>query len=126
MPIISQGKGEVTSLNSKTSHLDSEHYDVIKDGDLVPGDCVSTNQYECRVKGRLPSTRGREDHHKMYCGGTLFNDHVSSKIDVFHQVSLGSTDTVRSKHVYEQRAADVGVKIIKYRGDNGVYKSKEF
>ena len=92
----------------------------------MTGDCVSTDQYECRVKGSLPNTRGREDPQKIYCGGTLFNDHASSKIDVYHQVSLGASDTVRSKHDYEQRADEVGVKVIKYRGYNGVYKSKEF
>ena len=62
----------------------------------------------------------------MYCGGTLFNDHASSKIDVYHQVSLGASDTIRSKELYEQKAEEVGVKIQSYRGDNGVYKSKAF
>ena len=113
-PSCLRGKWGATPLNRKTSHPDSEHYDVTKDRDLIPGDCVHTYQYECRVKGRLPNTRGREDPHKMYCGSTLFNDHASSKIGIFHQVSLGDPDNVRSKHVYEQRAADVGVKIIKY------------
>ena len=63
---------------------------------------------------------------EKYCGGTLFSDHASSKIDVFHQVSLGATDTVRSKNAYEIQAAEMGVRIQHYRGDNGVYKSKEF
>ena len=45
---------------------------------------------------------------------------------MFHQVSLGATDTVRSKGLYEQEAADMGVEILSYRGDNGVYKSKKF
>ena len=40
---------------------DPEHADVIKDGDLLPGDTVSTDQYECRVRGRLPNTRCKED-----------------------------------------------------------------
>ncbi len=87
---------------------------------------MSTDQYECRIKGRLPNTRGKEDPQKMYCGGTLFSDHASSKINVFHQVSLGATDTVRSKNLYEQESAEMGVKVSTYRGDNGVYKSKEF
>ena len=62
----------------------------------------------------------------MYCGGILFNDHVSSKINVFRQFSLGASDTIRSKSTYEQRAANVGVKILAYRGDNDVYKSQDF
>ena len=73
---------------------------------MKPGDTVSTDQYECRVKGRLPNTRGQEDPAKMYCGGTLFNDHASSKIDVFHQVSIGASDTLRSKGEFEQKAEE--------------------
>ena len=96
---------------------------MVKNGDLKPGDIVSTEQYECRLKGRLLNTRGKEDPHKMYCRGTLFNDHDSSNIDVYHQVSLGDADTMRSKHLYEQHTDNIGVKFIKYRWNNGVYKS---
>ena len=103
-----------------------DYIDTIKDGDLLPGQTVSTDQYECRVKGRLPNTRGREDPHKMYCGRTLFNDHASSKINVYQQVSLGASDTIRSKELYEQKAEEVGVKVLTYRGYNGVYTSKAF
>ena len=72
---------------------------MIKDEDLLTGATVSTDQRECRIKGRLLNTRGKEDPQKIYCGGTLFSDHASSKINVFHQVLLGATDTVRSKNL---------------------------
>ena len=62
----------------------------------------------------------------MYCGGTLSSHHTSSKIDVYHQVSLGAFDTIRSKELYKQTDVEVGVKALKYRGDNGVYKTKAF
>ena len=32
----------------------------MKDGGLQPGDRVSTDQYECRIKGILPYTKGKE------------------------------------------------------------------
>ena len=48
------GKGGHTSLQSMKNTENYEHTDVIKEGDLFPGDCVSTDQYECQVKGRLP------------------------------------------------------------------------
>ena len=85
----------------QTSTPNPDHADVIKDDDLLPGDTVSTDQYECRIRGRFSNTRGKEDPQNMYCGGTLFSDHASSKIDVFHQVSLVASDTVRSKNEYE-------------------------
>ena len=52
-----RGKGGITPIGSKTSVPNPKHSDVIKEGDLMPGDTVSMNQYECRVKCRLPNTR---------------------------------------------------------------------
>ena len=48
----------------------------------------------------------------MYFGGTLFNDHASSQIQVYHEVSLGTSDTIRSKQQYELEAGSAGVKIL--------------
>ena len=103
-----------------------EHTNVIKDGDLLPGDCVSTDQFECRVKGRLLGSKGKEDPSKMYSGGTVFVDHASSTIIIYNQVSLGASDTVRSKEIYELWAAKHGVSMKCYRGGNRVYKTKMF
>ena len=103
-----------------------EHTDVIKNEHLLPGDCISTDQYECRVKGRLPNSKGKEDPEKMYSGGTVFVDHASGVIKIHHQVSLGASDTVRSKELHELWASEHGVSIKSYRGDNGVYKSELF
>ena len=89
-----------------------EHADVIKESHLHPGDCVSTDQYECRVKGSLPNTRGKEDSQKMYSGGTIFVDYASGVIKIHHQVSLGDSDTVRSKEFHELWAAEHGVSIV--------------
>ena len=121
-----RGKGRRTSLESSIGSPTVEHADVIKEGHLLPGDCISTDQYECRVKGRLPNTRGKEDPQKMYCGGTVFVDHASGVIKIHHQVSLGESDTVRSKELHELWAAEHGVSVKSYRGDNGVYKSQLF
>ena len=94
--------------------------------DLLPGYCASTDQYEFRLKGRLKNTRVKEDPQNMYCGGTIFVDHATSKIDVMHQVSLGASDIVRNKELYEQEAMKYGVTFKSYRGDNGVFKSQVF
>ena len=58
--------------------------------------------------------------------GQLFVDHRSGKIDVYHQVSLGASDTIRGKELYEQSAAKSSVQIQHLRGDNGVYISDAF
>ena len=54
-----RGKGGIILIDSKSFILNPDHSDVIKEGDLMPGDTVSTDQYEYRVKGRLPNTRGK-------------------------------------------------------------------
>ena len=79
--------------------------------------------YTCRVKGRLTNTRGQEDLAKIYCGGTLFNDHASSKIDVYHQVSLGASNTIRSKGLYKQQAEEVEVNFFTHTEETTVFTS---
>ena len=78
-----------------------EHTDDIREGNSLPGDCMSTDQFECRIKGRLPNYRGKEDPYKMYCGETVFVDYASGVIKIHHQVSLCAFDTVRSKELHE-------------------------
>ena len=62
----------------------------------------------------------------MYCGGTVFIDHTSGVIKVYHQVSLGASDTVRIKDLHELWEFGLGTNIHIYRGNNGVYKSTLF
>ena len=57
-------KGILISIQDKISTPNIKRSDVIRNSDLIPGDCVITDQYECRVKGRLPNTRGCEDPDK--------------------------------------------------------------
>ena len=78
------GKGRTGLKNSK-GVLNEEHTHVVKEGDLLPGDCVSTDQFEYRVKGSFPASRGKEDPQNMYSGGTVYVDHASSPIHVYNQ-----------------------------------------
>ena len=107
-------------------HQKPTRSNVIKENDLLLGDTVSIDQYECQVKGQLPNSWGKEEPHKMYCGGILFVDHASGMVQVFHQISLGASDTIRSKEYYETQAHDMEVKIKHYIGDNGVFKTQPF
>ena len=121
-----RGKGKLTSVNSKRSTYNLIHIDVIKKGNLKPGMSISTDQYECRVRGRFPHTKGKEDPLKMYEGDTLFGDHTSGWIRVYNQVSLGESDTLRSKHAFELEGEASNHMIRHYHSDNGVYTSKYF
>ena len=98
----------------------------IRADDLQPGQCVSVDQYESTVRGRLPHTRGREAHRDRYCGGTIFIDHATGLVKAYHQVSLGASDTLRSKRKFEQEARFCDVYVEKYHADNGIFTSEEF
>ena len=78
------------------------------------------------MKGRLPHSKGKEDPERMYSGGTIFVDHASQYIDLYCQVSLGASDTIRSKELHEFKASEHGTQVKSYHGDNKVFKSKLF
>ena len=52
-------------------------------------------------------------------------DEASGFIHVQHQVSLGVNETEKGTHLFEREAVTYSVVIKGYRGDNGVYKTKE-
>ena len=55
------GKRRLTSMHNIMSKPTVEYSDVIQEGNILSGDCVNTDQYECRLKGWLPNKRGKED-----------------------------------------------------------------
>jgi len=120
------GKAKLQSMGNKSSTPNVDHIDVIKNNDLAPGIRVSSDQYVCRIKGRLPYSRGQEDPKEMFSGGTIFVDHGSGFIRNYNQVGLGATDTIHSKELFELEADGMGVAVHSYHADNGIYKSKEF
>ncbi len=100
--------------------------DGIRAKDMHPGDCVSVDQYESTVRGRHVKTLGKEKEKYRFCGGTLFYDHASAYIGVYHQASLSSADTIQSKQSWERDALMCGHEIKKYRTDNGIFTSKAY
>jgi hypothetical protein len=112
--------------NVSTEVKDKSKEMSLKRDDLHPGDCVSIDQYESRVRGRLSTSRGNEQAHTQYCGGTIFADHASGFLSVQHQVTLGGSDTVRSKRSFEQECREYQVSVHEYHGDNGVFKAESF
>ena len=119
---IARAKRRSTETSTTVTH----HEQLLKIGDLKPGSCVSIDQYESAVRGRLPNSRGKESFGTKYAGGTIFCDHASGFIQCFHQVSLRASDTLISKRAFERIAKTCGKQILKYHGDNGTFKSKEF
>ena len=76
---------------------------------VQPGDRISSDQYEVRLKGRTLSTS--KDQNQMYNGGTMFIDHASGKVFAYHQISLRAGETLISKRCLEKEAHDHGIVI---------------
>jgi hypothetical protein len=118
------GKQERTSKAGTKTISTPDGY--LKLNKLEPGDLVFSDQYESRLEGRQFTARGHSLSSQKYRGGTLFCDAASGKVSVIHQVGLTGTETVQAKLQFEREAASVGVSVLDYCTDNGIYTSKEF
>ncbi len=98
----------------------------LKKNILRVGAMVSSDQFICSTPGRLPQTYGKESENSKYIGGTIFIDEASGKVFLENQVSTNATETIKAKNKFEREASRFGIKILGYRADNGIYKSKEF
>ena len=119
---LARARRRSTEVSTTTVHQEA----LLKTQHLVPGVCVSIDQYESSVRGRLPNSRGKESFGLKYCGGTIFCDHASGYVQAFHQVSLRTADTLISKRAFERIAQSCGVRVDAYHGDNGTFKSQDF
>ena len=81
---------------TKTTPLPDKHMHL-RANDILPGDCVSIDQYMSSLPGRLAHTFGKEKKKDRYCGGTLFVDHASGLVHLRHQESLRVGETLVSK-----------------------------
>ena len=95
----------------------------IRGNDLRPGDCFSVDHYICHEKDRLPDTAGKEKDTKRYSGGFIAVNHASAYVHVDHQVSLRAGETLQCKARLQTFANEYGVRIKKYRSDNGIFAS---
>ena len=98
----------------------------LKKGDLFAGQRVSSDHYQSSCPGRLYLSRGATNPDNMFHGGTIFVDNATGYINVRHQVSLGSSETIKSKLGFERDAHDSGVVIESYHTDNRFFTSKTF
>ena len=86
-------------------------------------DFVSSDQFICKMPGRLPTRYGRESQDRRY-QGAIYNDAASGLIWVENQVSLGANEAVMGKTCFEQWLIDQCVCEVKdYHGDNGIFSA---
>ena len=113
-----------STLEKLSRRVNGEHQKKLKRGDLMPGDCVSTDNYMSAVEGRLEHTFEREK--QGYTCGTIFVDNATGKVFNYCQVSNDATSTIESKCKLEHIARAAGFSIKKYHSDNGTFASDEF
>ena len=120
------GKAHKRNPGTKTEVPNPGTVGNINKNQLVPGDQVSMDHFVVRTNGRRLNTKGREHVDKMFKGGTIFSDAASGKIVLKFQVSLKASETIQSKMEFERTANSYGVRIKKYRTDNGVFTAQAF
>jgi len=93
---------------------------------LAPGQLIYSDQYVTRVQGKMLPHHPDSGTEQTYSGGTIFYDAASGYVFVGHQVGFTAHETIATKLNFEREAAGVGISVIDYHTDNGVYKSHEF
>ncbi|CAJ1944839.1 unnamed protein product [Cylindrotheca closterium] len=83
---------------------------------------LSQVHYSLAVPSRLAHAFGGEKTSKQYVGGALSVDHASGFVDINHQTSTGTRETVKSKHLI----GEYGHKVKAYHADNHPFSSKGF
>jgi len=86
---------------------------------------VSVDQLESSIPGFIGQMTGRLTNQRIVAS-TIFVDHASDLSFVYHQTSMTSEETLKSKLAFEKFAASHGVNIKHYHADNGRFKDKLF
>jgi len=120
------GKQHQQTPGSVTVKAKPEKEMAIRQDNLIPGDCISLNQFESSARKRLPHTFGKETSSIHYVGELLGIDQSSGYVFLRNQVSLRSGNIVRSMREFEKEALQCGVKFKKFHADNFPFNSEEF
>jgi hypothetical protein len=90
-----------------------------------PGEVVSVDQLESSIPGFIGQMTGKLTN-QCIVASTVYVDHASDLSYVYHQTSMTSEETRKSKLAFEKFAASHGVNIKHYHADNGRFKDKLF
>ena len=93
---------------------------------LIPGQKVSMDHFIVSTPGRLFSSRGSEPPDKMYKGGVIFVDHATGFVFIVPVVNFTAGEALRAKREFELELASMGVTVLSYHTDNGVFTAAAF
>jgi hypothetical protein len=93
---------------------------------LIPGQRVSMDHFIVSTPGWLYSYRGSEPLEKQYKGGVIFVDHASGHVYVEPVVNFSTGEAIRAKKSYEREMSSMGITVVSYHTDNGVFTAAAF
>ena len=99
---------------------------VLSKDATIPGKKVSMDHFIVSTPGRLFSSRGRDSPDRSYKGGVIFVDHASGFVFVSPVVNFTAGEALQAKQEFEAEMATMGVTIVNYHSDNGVFTSSQF
>ena len=99
---------------------------VLSKETLFPGQKVSMDHFIVSTPGRLWTSRGSESHDRMFKGGVIFVDHASGFVFVCPVVNFTAGEALRAKREFEAEMASMGVTVLNFHTDNGVFTAAEF
>ena len=93
---------------------------------FFPGQKVSMDHFIVTTPGRLFSSRGRESDDRMYKGGMIFYDHASKYVHIEPVVNFTTGEALRAKRTFETEMLSMGIQVLNYHSDNGVFTAQEY
>ena len=118
--------GKQKRRSTESRHIFAPHKMKLKENALVPGSAFHLDLYQSAVKGRLPTTYGKEKPSDKYSGGLIAVDAASGFIFVRHQVSLRAGETIQSLRTFASYAKSFGIRLGTLRADNQPFDSALF
>jgi hypothetical protein len=118
------GKAKRRATKTKTAKDMAEK--VLSKEVLIPGARVSMDHFIVTTSGRLFHSRGGESADKKFKGGLIFVDHASGYTHVIPVVNFTAGEAIRAKKEFELEMESMGVTVISYHADNGVFTAQEF
>ena len=99
---------------------------ILSKEQLYPGQKVSMDHFVVTTPGRLFTSYGNESFEKQFKGGIVFKDHASSYTHVEPVVNFTASEAIRAKRVFERDLASMGVTVLTYHSDQGVFTASQF
>ena len=93
---------------------------------LIPGQKVSMDHFIVTTPGRLFQSKGSESQDRMFKGGVIFVDHASGFVFVVPVVNFTAGEALRAKREFEAEMSSMGVAVLNYHTDNGVFSASQF